>query len=406
MAPRFIQLWRSVALSNFTDGSLKIFLPFVALTLAVSPSEVAYVFTFLTLGWPLFGLLAGVLTDRLLMASLPFWCHMIRAALFAALAVVALTGDIALWHLYLAAFVFSFFDVVFEVSLPRLVLETTTEGNRVQSNTRLAVTHTVTSEFLGPVLGSALSLYDPVLGLSILAAFYTISGVVLSALVRSSGSARPTGEADRRGGSSLLAAIREPVFWLLRHRTLFPLAIVGFGTSLAWGAWLSLEPFYLIETDPRTLTKVQFGFMMSILACGAVFAALVFERIRINKNRLTLLFIDAAGVIGVLAVSAMTKNPYLVGLALFLTGIGATIWSSIVITLRQEIVPRHLLGGVNGFFRVIVYGGFPAGSAIAGTLAEQIPIPTVFLTVALLSAVMASAILLADRSHRKSLEAV
>jgi MFS family permease len=109
---------------------------------------------------------------------------------------------------------------------------------------------------------------------------------------------------------------------------------------------------------------------MSVLACGAVTAALLFEKIRIDKNNLLLLFIDAAGIIGVLVVSAVTKNPILVGCALFLTGVGATIWSSIVITMRQELVPRHLLGGVNGFFRVIVYGGFPAGSYLAGTLAN------------------------------------
>jgi MFS family permease len=158
MAPRFNQLWQSVALSNFTDSSPKIFLPFIALSLAVSPSDVAYVFTFLTLGWPLFGLLAGVITDRVRLASLPFWCHAIRACLFAWLALEAAGSGISLWHLYLAAFIFGLFDVVFEVLLPGLVLETTTDENRVRSNTRLAVTHTVTSEFLGLVLGSALAL--------------------------------------------------------------------------------------------------------------------------------------------------------------------------------------------------------------------------------------------------------
>ncbi|WP_244272980.1 hypothetical protein [Burkholderia lata] len=78
---RFRQLWRSVALSNFTDGSQKIFLPFVALSLAIAPSDVAYVFTFLTLGWPLFGLLSGVLVDRLQVRSVPFWCHLVRGVL-------------------------------------------------------------------------------------------------------------------------------------------------------------------------------------------------------------------------------------------------------------------------------------------------------------------------------------
>jgi MFS family permease len=197
----------------------------------------------------------------------------------------------------------------------------------------------------------------------------------------------------------VLKALVEPITWLLGNRVLVLLAMVGFGMSLSWGAWLSLEPYHLIETTPRTLTKEQFGFLMAVLACGAVFAALLFERVRIDKNNLLLLFADAAGIIGVLLVSSLTKNPFLVGTALFLTGIGATIWSSIVITMRQELVPAHLLGGVNGLFRVIVYGGYPAGSFLGGLLADRFSVPSVYLTVAAVSAIFAPFILAAHRQR-------
>lgn len=398
MGSMFKHLWRSVALSNFTDGSLKIFLPFVALSLSVHPSDVALVFTFLTLGWPLFGLLSGIVVDRLQMKSIPFWCHAIRFVLFGWLAIVASLGEIGLYHLYVAAFVFGLFDVLFEVSLPKLVLDLTSEDNRVRSNTRLAVTHTICSEFLGPVLGAGLSLFNPALGLATIAIFYAISAGALSFLVMGKPGARPAG-AD--AGKPIHKAVLEPVLWLLNNQVLLILALVGFGISLSWGAWFSLQPYYLIETEPRTLTKFQFGFLMSVLALGAIVAALLFEKISINKNNLMLLVIDAAGVIGLLFVSSLTKNPYLVGAALFLTGFGATIWSSIVITMRQERVPERLLGGVNGFFRVIVYAGFPLGSFAGGFLADQIAIPSVYLMMAAISALFATLIPLAQREHRK-----
>lgn len=389
----FKQLWRSVALSNFTDGSQKIFLPFVALSLAIAPSDVAYVFTFLTLGWPLFGLLSGVLVDRLKMKSVPFWCHLIRGVLFAYLAIVAFHGGLGLYHLYFAAFVYGLFDVLFEVSLPKLVLDLTTAENRVRSNTRLAVTHTVCSEFLGPVLGSTLSLFKPELGLSVIALSYAVSAGLLSFMLDGARQAAPERVARRSIPRSLL----DPVIWLLKSRVLAPLAAVGFGMSFAWGAWLSLEPYYLIETVPKTLTKGKYGFMMAVLATGAVAAALVLERININKNNLTLLFIDAAGIVILILTSSVTKAPVVVGAALFLTGIGATVWSSIVITMRQELVPHHLLGGVNGFFRVIVYGGYPVGSFVGGMLADRIAIPCVYLVIAVVSAVFVPFILIAHR---------
>jgi len=393
----FKQLWRSIALSNFTDGSQKVFLPFVALSLAISPSDVAYVFTFLTLGWPLFGLLSGVIVDRLQMSSMPFWCHFVRSLLFVYLALVAHYGQIGLYHLYFAAFIFGLFDVLFEVSLPKLVLELTTDENRVRSNTRLAVTHTICSEFLGPVLGSTLSLFNPVLGLSVIALFYTASAGMLKFLLIG----QPRTAHEHRPRQPILSSLIEPVIWLLGNRVLIMLALVGFAMSLSWGAWLSLEPYYLIEVSPQTLTKVEFGFMMAVLAGGAVCAALLFERIQINKNNLPLLFVDATGIIALLLASSFTKNPFFVGTALFLTGIGATIWSSIVITMRQELVPRHLLGGVNGFFRVIVYGGLPAGSFIGGMLADRLSIPSSYIAIAAISAVLSPFILFAHWQRRK-----
>jgi MFS family permease len=397
----FKQLWRSVALSNFTDGSQKIFLPFVALSLAIAPSDVAYVFTFLTLGWPLFGLVSGVLVDRMQVKSVPFWCHVVRGVLFAFLAIVAFHGRLGLYHLYFAAFVYGLFDVLFEVSLPKLVLDLTTAENRVRSNTRLAVTHTVCSEFLGPVLGSALSLLNPVLGLSVIALSYAVSAGLLSFLLKGAREATP----ERAARRSIPRSLLEPVVWLLKSRALAPLAAVGFGMSVAWGAWLSLEPYYLIETAPKTLTKGTYGFMMAVLASGAVVAALVLERLRINKTNLTLLFVDAAGIITLILISSVTKAPAIVGAALFLTGIGATIWSSIVITMRQELVPHHLLGGVNGFFRVIVYGGYPAGSFVGGMLADRIAIPGVYLVIAAVSAVFVPFILVAHRQLQRQISA-
>ncbi|WP_244272971.1 MFS transporter [Burkholderia lata] len=312
---------------------------------------------------------------------------------------VALHGRLGLYHLYFAAFVYGLFDVLFEVSLPKLVLDLTTAENRVRSNTRLAVTHTVCSEFLGPVLGSTLSLFRPVLGLAIIALSYAVSAGLLSFLLRGARPAVPEHVTRRSIPKSLL----DPVVWLLRSRVLAPLAAVGFGMSVAWGAWLSLEPYYLIEAVPRTLTKGSYGFMMAVLASGAVAAALVLERIRIDKNNLMLLFVDAAGILFLILISSVTKAPVIVGAALFLTGIGATIWSSIVITMRQELVPQHLLGGVNGFFRVIVYGGYPVGSFAGGLLADRFAIPGTYLVIAAVSAVFVPFILIAHRQLQRQI---
>jgi hypothetical protein len=98
-----------------------------------------------------------------------------------------------------------------------------------------------------------------VLGLSVIAVFYAVSGAVLSVLLRAR-------KVDIRTGSPSLpkkpslTAIMEPVRWLIGNRVLLLLAIVGFSVSLSWGTWLSLEPYHLIETEPTTITRFSLAF--------------------------------------------------------------------------------------------------------------------------------------------------
>jgi MFS family permease len=378
---RFYRLWRCVGISNFTDGSLKIFLPFTALALASSPSEAAYTFTFLTLGWPLFGLLAGYIADRSRNEKLPFWSNLVRGFLFMYLAIAAWVGTLSLLSIYAIALAFSFCDVLFEVAVPRFIRSITTDENRIKANTRLAVTHTIASEFAGPILGAALSTLSPTLGLALISLLYLYSAYTL----HDAANLDPSNHREAPGGSSFIKSLVEAFVWLFSNRILWRLSVVGFGMSVSWGTWLSLEPYYLIEQEPTSTNKLGFGTMMAILAAGAFSSALLLERVQLDRNKLSLLYIDTFGIVLLLIVSALSKNLFAIGAALFGTGVGATLWASIVITLRQEVIPLELMGRVNGLFRVITYGGYPLGSFMGGTLADILPIPSVYFFCALLS---------------------
>jgi predicted MFS family arabinose efflux permease len=50
---------------------------------------------------------------------------------------------------------------------------------------------------------------------------------------------------------------------------------------------------------------------------------------------------------------------------------GTTVWNTVTISLRQRIVPAHLLGRVNSVYRWLVWGSISVGSALGGVTARE-----------------------------------
>jgi MFS family permease len=64
------------------------------------------------------------------------------------------------------------------------------------------------------------------------------------------------------------------------------------------------------------------------------------------------------------------------------------MWSIVVSSIRQQVVPNDMLGRTGGVFRLFGYGALPLGSALAGIVAETAGLPAVFLICAVLTLVL------------------
>ncbi|MFD2356636.1 hypothetical protein ACFSTC_56355 [Nonomuraea ferruginea] len=79
----FNGLWFGTGAANLGDGMALFALPLLALAVGASPGGVAAVTTALTLAWPLFGLHAGWIADRVDRRALLTGVNLARAALLA-----------------------------------------------------------------------------------------------------------------------------------------------------------------------------------------------------------------------------------------------------------------------------------------------------------------------------------
>jgi len=153
------------------------------------------------LPWLLFGLVAGVIVDRIERARAMALLQVARGALTVVLVVGVTTGRLSI--ALLAAFVFLLgscevvVDVASHAILPALV-----GRDRLQwANSRLITAEVVTFEFVGPALGGvlfAVSVAGPFL---LDAASFLVSGVMLLSVARRLHGTRTVARSDPRGSS-------------------------------------------------------------------------------------------------------------------------------------------------------------------------------------------------------------
>src|SRR5215212_5105023 len=91
-------------------------------------------------------------------------------------------------------------------------------------------------------------------------------------------------------------------------------------------------------------------------------------------------------------VIALSREPLVVGAMLALFGFHAIVWNVITISLRQQIIPEHLLGRVNSVYRLLGLGGMSVGALLGGVLARGFGLTAPFwfssLSVAILAVVV------------------
>ena len=180
--------------------------------------------------------------------------------------------------------------------------------------------------------------------------------------------------------------IAEGLRYLGRHHLLRSLAIVVGISNLASSAAFAVFPLYAVAPGPMGLSAAGFGLLMAALAAGSVggtFLAGPLTR-RLGTRR-TLAVAMAAGA-AMYAVPAMTAGPVVVAAGFIVTAALTVSWNIVTVSLRQRIVPDHLLGRVNASYRLCAWGTMPLGAALGGIVAARLSLTAAFWTAAALGA--------------------
>lgn len=380
------RLWIASVISNLGDGISGVAYPWLASAVTRNPVHIALVGVATRLPWLVFSLPAGVITDRVDRRRLVVAMDALRAivTIGVAIAVVAFQSQLSspeliaaggadlparagflLGILYVSAILFGLAEVLRDNAAQTLMPSVVSKENLEKANGRLWGAELVMNSFVGPPLGGFLLAVAFSVPFFVDAGTFAVSAAMVAFLA---GSFRPQVKEPSESRPSFGAELKEGFRWLWNHRLLRTLAIVLGLLNAAGNA--ATATLVLFAQEVLRLDATGFGLLASAGAVGGVvgsFGASAVSKALGPGPSLASTFVVSAVTSTVIG---LTSSATLVW-AMFAAGtFSAVLWNVITVSLRQAIIPDHLLGRVNSVYRFFGWGMMPIGIFLGGLLVE------------------------------------
>jgi len=379
LGPSYRKLFSATVVSNLGDGMAIVAYPWLASAITRNPILIALVAVAQRLPWLLFTLPAGVITDRVDRRRAMITMDVARGALTLVVAFAVLgsqsglpgpsdldqvTGTrTGLFLVVLAAALLLGMAEVLRDNSNQTILPNIVEPHQLEkANGRIWAAEGVTNTFAGPPLGSLLLLVAFSLPFFVDAATFFIAAAIVLLIPGSFQAERNPDEPPQSFRHDLGQGVR----WLMGHSLLRPMAIIlGFmnAAGMIFGGTIVLFAQEVLEVGPLLFTVLFFGGAIGGLIGGNI-APLISQRLGSGTS----LAITLGGsAIGLVIVGLFPWWP----LVIVIFGIEALLgilWNVITVSLRQTIIPSHLLGRVNSVYRFFARGMMPLGAAFGGVL--------------------------------------
>jgi MFS family permease len=374
----FWTLFSASFLANLSDGIFQIALPLLAVSLTTEPGLVAGVAVASRLPWLVFVMLAGALADRFDRRRTMVLVDAGRVILLVGLVLAVVANVATIWLLYVIAFVLGCFETMFDTAASSMLTNVVGKDKVVAANSRLTAVEMTMNTFVGPPIGGFLA------GIAIAGAFGTAAAGYLGALLcllTLTGTFRP----ERQGPpASIASEIRTGMSYLWQHRLLRTMAFVVGPMNLGSMAVFGILVLYVVAPGGLGLDGVGFGLLMTAIAAGTVAGNLLASRIERLIGRANL-FVACIGSLLVFdLVWIVVPNPLVIGLVLAVNSSIGGAFNVVFGSIRQRIVPNHLLGRVMASFRVISWGSLPLGALLGGLIGQTFGLTAVFIVAAII----------------------
>jgi MFS family permease len=376
------KLWSATGISNLGDGVAAVAYPWLASAVTRSPFLIALSVVVSRLPWLVFTLFAGVLTDRfnrkriivtmnifngILTLVVGAFVYLERESLPSLDELASITNLETNYTLYsvilITAFLFGLAEVLRDNTAQTMMPAVVQDKHLEKANGRMWSAESLTNSFIGPPLGSLIISVAIFLPFFIDAATFFIAAAIIATLKPTAKSFKPE---NKSGPINFRSEIKEGFSWLWRHELLKPMAIIlGLLNGIAA---LSGAMFILFAQEVLETTVFIFAILGTAAAVGGILGGLFGPKVseKIGRGRSLALALFTMPLMSLLI--GLSSLWYLVWILIAIETFTAVLWNVVTVSLRQSLIPSHLLGRVNSVYRFFAWGTIPIGTLLGGTL--------------------------------------
>ena len=382
LGKNYWRLWTAHATSNLGDGLATVAFPWLASAVTRDPFLIALITVMSRLPWLIFTLPAGVITDRFDRKKIIVSMDVAQGALALLLAgaifvernslpalnnltnsSVVETNYLLYWSLVGISLLFGFTEVLRDNASQTFLPAVVAKENLESANGKLWSAEYVMNSFVGPPLASLLlgfAVYLPFFFHS--STFFIAAGLI--ALIATI--PKPVTEVEEKAKVNFRAEIKEGFGWLWRHSLLRPMAII-LGTLNLVGS-ITAATFILFAQEILKTSVFEFAILGTAGAIGGTLGGILGPKIskKLGSGPSLYLTLISMPIMGL--VIGLTSNWFVAWVMIAGTTIFAVLWNVITVSLRQSIIPTHLLGRVNSVYRFFAWGSMPIGTLIGGAI--------------------------------------
>jgi MFS family permease len=366
--PAFVRFWCADAVSNLGTfvSTLAIQLLLIE-TMHADQTAVGIVRAAQWAPYLLFGLLAGVVVDRVRRRRLLVLADIVSALALGAAGVLAMVGTLTVPLLALLIFVAGaasmFFATAHQSFLPSLV----GPAYLPTAWARLEQTYSVTQSAGPLVAGALVRLLSAPVAILVDAVSYAVSAMVLGTIRAEE--AKPRGRAD----SHVLRELKEGAAWVYRHPVL-GLYAVSLHLTFFFNSVVTTVLVYFASTE-LGLDALSIGFVLAAVGVTGVVGAGLSPRLgeRLGPGAL---FAYAAWLGPAAYALLLPARPgagamwWLVASSLVF-GLGSGLSGPVHVSYRNVVTPDRLRGRMNATIRTFNWGSIAVAAPLGGWIAAE-----------------------------------
>lgn len=354
----FWKYWTGQTISNLGNSITMFAIPLLVYKLTGSSINLGLSTAAEFLPYLFFGLLLGAWTDRSNRKRLMILTDLARAGIIATIPLFWVLGGLSIWWIYAVGFIHSTLTICFEAGQFAAIPSLVEQQDLVTANGRIQASYSG-AQVLGPLLAGLLITALPIDQMFLFDSLSFLISTASLLLIRRSFNA-PGKSHSKHIGQDVLEGLR----YVLGHPVLRNISLMM--ALINFVATASTAQLVLFAKDHLHANDFQVSLFYTAGSLGIVVLALTAGPLR-KRWSFSIVALGSLLLDGLFMLAFAFIPWYWPALAVWSIASGLGILFNINTgSLRQAIVPNHMLGRVMSIASVLAWSAIPLGSTLGG----------------------------------------